>query len=305
MLTVAPGGGLPAAAAERAIEFGVQSLSRVRRRGEARVGQNGTVADTWARCGTRPRTVQDTRFKRTHLSAPCAPSAPSARPGHAARRRRSHEPAPGRDREEPRDRWPNRPRIGRRRLAHEADLGRPRRRQPAQAPAPTSRTRSERVDRGASPGHDTRPSPAEHIRRHSERLSRSVGRLPRRPVPVVRQAHRVGSRWAARRRTAGRCSASGDPDRQPHPGDAGPGAAVPSPAGLRRRRPVPAARRPRADRTTHVPATGSASPSWAPGARPLTRMPSGPRSTSPGTASPTSWPAPGRDGGSRPRASTS
>ena len=56
---------LPAAAAEKAIEIWFQD--------EARVGQKGTVTYVWARCGTRPRAVQDTRYKWTYLFGALCP----------------------------------------------------------------------------------------------------------------------------------------------------------------------------------------------------------------------------------------
>ena len=56
---------LPAAAAEKAIEIWFQD--------EARVGQKGTVTYVWARCGTRPRAVQDTRYKWTYLFGAVCP----------------------------------------------------------------------------------------------------------------------------------------------------------------------------------------------------------------------------------------
>ena len=45
---------LPAAAVDKAIE--------VRFQDEARIGQKRTLVYVWARCGTRPRAVQDTRY---------------------------------------------------------------------------------------------------------------------------------------------------------------------------------------------------------------------------------------------------
>lgn len=56
---------LPAAAAEKAIEIWFQD--------EARVGQKGTVTYVWARCGTRPRAVQDTRYTWTYLFGALCP----------------------------------------------------------------------------------------------------------------------------------------------------------------------------------------------------------------------------------------
>ena len=56
---------LPAAAAEKAIEIWFQD--------EARVGQKGTLTYMWARCGTRPRAVQDTRYKWTYLFGALCP----------------------------------------------------------------------------------------------------------------------------------------------------------------------------------------------------------------------------------------
>ena len=56
---------LPAAAAGKAIEIWFQD--------EARVGQKGTVTYVWARCGTRPRAVQDTRYKWTYLFGAVCP----------------------------------------------------------------------------------------------------------------------------------------------------------------------------------------------------------------------------------------
>ena len=56
---------LPAAAAEKAIEIWFQD--------EARVGQKGTLTYIWARRGTRPRAVQDTRYKWTYLFGALCP----------------------------------------------------------------------------------------------------------------------------------------------------------------------------------------------------------------------------------------
>lgn len=56
---------LPAAAAEKAIEIWFQD--------EARVAQKGTVTYVWARCGTRPRAMQDTRYKWTYLFGALCP----------------------------------------------------------------------------------------------------------------------------------------------------------------------------------------------------------------------------------------
>lgn len=56
---------LPAAAAEKAIEIWFQD--------EARVGQKGTLAYMWARCGTRPRAVQDTRYGWAYLFGAVCP----------------------------------------------------------------------------------------------------------------------------------------------------------------------------------------------------------------------------------------
>ena len=38
--------------------------------GEARIGQKGTLAYVWARRGTRPRAVQDTRYASAYLPHP-------------------------------------------------------------------------------------------------------------------------------------------------------------------------------------------------------------------------------------------
>ena len=56
---------LPAAAADKAIEIWFQD--------EARVGQKGTLAYVWARCGTRPRAVQDTRYGWAYLFGAVCP----------------------------------------------------------------------------------------------------------------------------------------------------------------------------------------------------------------------------------------
>ena len=56
---------LPATAAEKAIEIWFQD--------EARVGQKGTLTYVWALCGTRPRAVQDTRYKWTYLFGAVCP----------------------------------------------------------------------------------------------------------------------------------------------------------------------------------------------------------------------------------------
>lgn len=56
---------LPAAAAGKALEIWFQD--------EARVGQKGTLAYVWARCGTRPRAVQDTRYGWAYLFGAVCP----------------------------------------------------------------------------------------------------------------------------------------------------------------------------------------------------------------------------------------
>ena len=56
---------LPAAAAGKALEIWFQD--------EARVGQKGTLAYVWARCGTRPRAVQDTRYAWAYLFGAVCP----------------------------------------------------------------------------------------------------------------------------------------------------------------------------------------------------------------------------------------
>jgi transposase len=40
---------------------------------EARVGQQGTLTRVWARCGTRPRAVRDTRYQWTYLFGAVCP----------------------------------------------------------------------------------------------------------------------------------------------------------------------------------------------------------------------------------------
>ena len=56
---------LPAAAGGKALEIWFQD--------EARVGQKGTLAYVWARCGTRPRAVQDTRYEWAYLFGAVCP----------------------------------------------------------------------------------------------------------------------------------------------------------------------------------------------------------------------------------------
>ena len=56
---------LPAAVAGEPLEIWFQD--------EARVGQKGTLAYIWARCGTRPRVVQDTRYGWAYLFGAVCP----------------------------------------------------------------------------------------------------------------------------------------------------------------------------------------------------------------------------------------
>lgn len=56
---------LPATAAGKPLEIWFQD--------EARVGQKGTLAYVWARCGTRPRAVQDTRYGWAYLLGAICP----------------------------------------------------------------------------------------------------------------------------------------------------------------------------------------------------------------------------------------
>ena len=57
---------IPAAAKDEPVEIWFQD--------EARVGQKGTLAYVWARCGTRPRAVQDTRYVSAYLFGAVCPS---------------------------------------------------------------------------------------------------------------------------------------------------------------------------------------------------------------------------------------
>ena len=56
---------MPATAAGKPLEIWFQD--------EARVGQKGTLAYIWARCGTRPRAVQDTRYGWAYLFGAVCP----------------------------------------------------------------------------------------------------------------------------------------------------------------------------------------------------------------------------------------
>lgn len=56
---------MPATAAGKPLEIWFQD--------EARVGQKGTLAYVWARCGTRPRAVQDTRYGWAYLFGAVCP----------------------------------------------------------------------------------------------------------------------------------------------------------------------------------------------------------------------------------------
>ncbi len=57
---------IPDAARDKPIEIWFQD--------EARVGQQGTLTRLWARCGTRPRVVRDTRYEWAYLFGAVCPA---------------------------------------------------------------------------------------------------------------------------------------------------------------------------------------------------------------------------------------
>ena len=66
---------------------------------EARIGQKNKITWRWARRGTRPSAPYDQRTASTYIfGAICPSEGKGACPGPAGLQHRSHEPAPGRDR---------------------------------------------------------------------------------------------------------------------------------------------------------------------------------------------------------------
>ena len=57
---------IPEAARDKPVEIWFQD--------EARVGQQGTLTRLWARCGTRPRVVRDTRYEWAYLFGAVCPA---------------------------------------------------------------------------------------------------------------------------------------------------------------------------------------------------------------------------------------